>query len=397
MYSCGQCCVRGGRQVYLHWKAIKSESTVRNIVLIMSKLTYVFAAAALCFGVSQTVGAQELTDAQKAAAEAAKAITEAPEAEKKVEQPKYWDESLKTNIKFGQTSLNNWAAGGDNTVTLQAFIDGNANYKKDNLFWNNRLQLDYGFVYASSKPILQKSDDRIYFESKFGYKNEKMRNFSFSANYDFKSQFSTGYDYKTPENLKDDLGNDLKGGDLRQAWRDARNIKSGFLAPAYTNLALGIDLKPWKWLSLNIAPFTGGVVIVRNPELRKNYGMDLKEEWVGVTENLPDDGTQYRSARFEFGAQIKADIAVKVNDNFAYTSQLVLFSNYLDHPENIRVNWDNRFDWKIAKYFSLTLTTNMIYDDKVMIFSDKDGLTKQRVQFKESLLFGFTYTIARKR
>lgn len=397
MYSCGQRCVRGGGQVHLHRKAIKSESTVRNIVLIMSKLTYVFAAAALCFGVSQAVGAQELTDAQKAAAEAAKAITEAPEAEKKVEQPKYWDESLKTNIKFGQTSLNNWAAGGDNTVTLQAFIDGNANYKKDNLFWNNRLQLDYGFVYASSKPILQKSDDRIYFESKFGYKNEKMRNFSFSANYDFKSQFTTGYDYKTPENLKDDLGNDLKGGDLRQAWRDARNIKSGFLAPAYTNLALGIDLKPWKWLSLNIAPFTGGVVIVRNPELRKNYGMDLKEEWVGVTENLPDDGTQYRSARFEFGAQIKADIAVKVNDNFAYTSQLVLFSNYLDHPENIRVNWDNRFDWKIAKYFSLTLTTNMIYDDKVMIFSDKDGLTKQRVQFKESLLFGFTYTIARKR
>ena len=383
--------------MYLHWKAIKPESTVRNIVLIMSKLTYVFAAAALCFCVSQTVGAQELTDAQKAAAEAAKAITEAPEAEKKVEQPKYWDESLKTNIKFGQTSLNNWAAGGDNTVTLQAFIDGNANYKKDNLFWNNRLQLDYGFVYASSKPILQKSDDRIYFESKFGYKNEKMRNFSFSANYDFKSQFSTGYDYKTPENLKDDLGNDLKGGDLRQAWRDARNIKSGFLAPAYTNLALGIDLKPWKWLSLNIAPFTGGVVIVRNPELRKNYGMDLKEEWIGVTENLPDDGTQYRSARFEFGAQVKADIAVKVNDNFAYTSQLVLFSNYLDHPENIRVNWDNRFDWKIAKYFSLTLTTNMIYDDKVLIYSEKDGQTKQRVQFKESLLFGFTYTIARKR
>ena len=108
-------------------------------------------------------------------------------------------------------------------------------------------------------------------------------------------------------------------------------------------------------------------------------------------------GQYYRNARFEFGAQIKADIAVNVNDGFAYTSQLVLFSNYLDHPENIRVNWDNRFDWKIAKYFSLTLTTNMIYDDKVLIYSEKDGLTKQRLQFKESLLFGFTYTIARKR
>ena len=86
-----------------------------------------------------------------------------------------------------------------------------------------------------------------------------------------------------------------------------------------------------------------------------------------------------------------------MNDNFAYTSQLVLFSNYLDHPENLRVNWDNRFDWKLAKYFSLTLTTNMIYDDKIMIFSEKDGLTKQRVQFKQSMLFGFTYTIASKK
>lgn len=379
----------------------------------MNRITHIIASLAICLGVSQAMEAQELTDAQKAAAEAAKAITEAPEAEKKEEKPKYWDESLKTNIKFGQTSLTNWAAGGDNTVTLQAFIDGNANYKKNDLFWNNRLQLDYGFVYASSKPILQKSDDRIYFESKFGYKNAQMRNFSFSANYDFKSQFSTGYDYKTPDNLKDENGNDLEGGDLRQAWRDARKTKSGFLAPAYTNLALGIDLKPWKWLSLNIAPLTGGVVIVKDVDLRKNYGMDLKEAYKDAAKLSPealdkfnedmssDDpaliGQYYRGARFEFGAQVKADIAVKVNDGFAYTSQLVLFSNYLDHPENLRVNWDNRFDWKIAKYFSLTLTTNMIYDDKVLIFSEKDGLTKQRVQFKESLLFGFTYTIARKR
>ena len=108
-------------------------------------------------------------------------------------------------------------------------------------------------------------------------------------------------------------------------------------------------------------------------------------------------GSYYKNARFEFGAQIKADFAVNVNDNFKYTSQIVLFSNYLDKPENLRVNWDNRFDWKLAKYFSLTLTTNMIYDDKVMIFSDVDGLTKQRVQFKESLLFGFTWTLASKK
>ncbi len=377
----------------------------------MKKIFFVLALSAV---MAQSLAAQELTAAQKAAAEAAKAVAEAPEAEKKVEKPKYWDNSLKTNIKFGQTSLTNWAAGGDNTVTLAAFIDGNANYKKGTLFWNNRLQLDYGFVYASSKPILQKSDDRIYLESKFGYKNENWRNFFLSANYDFKSQFSTGYDYLTPsvpaDKYPEGTGlNDLGRKDQVRLWKDARKLKSNFLAPAYTNLAFGIDVKPFKWLSLNIAPLTGGVVIVTDPELRKNYGMDLKtkvEAMSAEVRALYDEavktgggvlGDYYKCARFEFGAQVKADIAVKVNDNFSYTSQLVLFSNYLDHPENIRVNWDNRFDWKLAKYFSLTLTTNLIYDDKVLIFSDKDGLTRQRVQFKESLLFGFTYTIATKK
>ena len=357
----------------------------------MKKIIMIVSALLTCMA-----GWAQSSDALKAVTEAAKEITEAQKEDPKVEKPRYWTNSLVTNIKFGQTSLTNWAAGGDNTTTLQAFIDGNANYKKNDLFWNNRLQLDYGFVYASSKPILQKSDDRIYLESKFGYKNANMKNFSLSINYDFKSQFNTGYDYLTPSLPEGDIPRN----ELIQYWKDARKVKSGFLAPAYTNLSVGIDVKPFKWLSLNIAPSSVGVVIVRNEALRKNYGMQLREEWKDKdlsqvsAENL---GACYRSARFEFGAQLKADIAVNVNDNFKYTSQLVLFSNYLDKPENMRVNWDNRFDWKLAKYFSLTLTTNMIYDDKVMIFSEKDGQTKQRVQFKESLLFGFTWTIASKK
>ena len=121
-------------------------------------------------------------DALRAAAEAAREITEAPQEAQKVVKPNYWTQSLMTNIKFGQTSLTNWAAGGDNTTTLQAFVDGKADYKKNDLFWNNRLQLDYGFVYASSKPILQKSTDRLYLESKWGYKSPSTKYLYFSAN-----------------------------------------------------------------------------------------------------------------------------------------------------------------------------------------------------------------------
>ena len=341
-------------------------------------------------------------DAQQAAAEAAKSFSAAPEVAPEVVKPNYWTNSLKTNVNLGQTSLTNWAAGGDNTVSLAAFVDGNANWAQGDMFWNNRLQLDYGFLYASSKPILQKNTDRIYLESKWGYKTESMKNFYFSANYDFKSQFTTGYDYNTPGSLVDENGNQLEGGALKQAWRDARSLKSGFLAPAYTNLALGIDYKPSNWLSVNFAPITGGYVIVRNEALRKSYGMHLKPEYVGVDEaDLPTDGSQYQSSRFELGAQIKADAAVNVNDNFKYSTQVVLFANYLDINHCPRINWDNRIDWKLAKYFSLTMTTNFIYDDTIMIVNAKDVEQfpngKARLQFKQSLAFGFTYTIASKK
>ena len=361
----------------------------------------------LSLAASFTMAAQNVQDA---AADAAKAIMEAPEAPQKVEKPKYWTNSLKTNVNLGQTGLTNWAAGGDNTVSLAAFIDANANWKKNEMFWNNRLQLDYGFLYASSKPILQKSTDRIYLESKWGYKTDKMKNFYFSANYDFKSQFSSGWDYKTPGSI-----DGLEGAPLRQAWRNARVLKSNLLSPAYTNLALGIDCKPTKWLSINLAPLTGGFVIVKDAELRKSYSMKVKESTTdqmlaeaeaalkAAASKTEKDaaaialGNLYRAAKFEFGAQLKADAKVNVNDNFSYSTQVVLFVNYLDINHRPRINWDNRIDWKLAKYFSLTLSTNLIYDDQIMIFSDKDGQEKARVQFKESVAFGFTYTIASKK
>ena len=385
--------------MYLFRQAFKPSRSLCNFILKTSDMRRILLSLICAVGAISFAHAQ---DAQQAAAEAAKAISEAPEVAPESVKPQYWTNSLKTNVNVGQTSLNNWAAGGDNTVSFAGFVDGNANYAKDEMFWNNRLQLDYGFLYASSKPILQKNTDRIYLESKWGYKTESMKNLYFSANYDFKSQFTTGYDYNTPESLVDANGNQLEGEALKQAWKDARGLKSGFLAPAYTNLALGIDYKPANWLSVNLAPLTGGYVIVQDEALRKSYSMHLKKEYEGKGEaDMPTDGSQYKSSRFELGAQVKVAAAVNVNDNFKYSTQVVLFYNYLGGQKCPRINWDNRVDWKLAKYFSLTFTTNMIYDDTIMIVNPNDVAEfpdgRARVQFKQSLAFGFTYTIATKR
>lgn len=343
------------------------------------------------------------TDALKVLDEAAAAVESAPRVEETVvPKPKYWSNSLQTKLDFGQTSLTNWAAGGYNTLSLKTFIDANANYKKDKMFWNNRLQLDYGFLYSADKPILQKSDDRIYLESKWGYQAKD--ELYYSVNFSFRSQFTNTYDYPTPSKKADGSalgeGEEYVGAD----WRAASVLKSGFISPAYTNLALGLDYKPLKWLTVNLAPLTGGFVIVDNPELRASYSQPLKKEYEDVADlpKLEDgttDGNVYKTAKFEFGAQLKVDFKVNVNDNFAFSSQVVLFSDYLDKPQNVRVNWDTRIDWKLTKFFSFTILTNLIYDDNVIIVTPEEktaGLPgKQRIQFKESLSFGFVYTFSR--
>ena len=375
------------------------QGPTNGIPSVMNRKAIILSFGAL-FAASGALTAQdiELTDAQKAAAEAAVALQSTPKQEVK-QKARYWTNSLKTTLEFGQTSLTNWAAGGYNSVSLKSFIDANANYKKNEIFWDNRLQLDYGFLYSADKPIIQKTDDRIYLESKWGYQaKDKLY---YSASFSFKAQFSNSWEYKSsvPEGMDPDDP---------ASWRDpgSRTLKSGFLSPANTNLALGLDYKPLSWFTVNFAPLTGGFTIVDDPLLRQSYSQPLKKEYEGVTD-LPklDDGTTvdgnvYKAAKFEFGAQLKMDIKVNVNDNFSYTSQILLFSDYLDDPQNIRVNWDNRIDWKIARFFSFSITTNLIYDDNVLIKNDKDldryPDGKQRIQFKESLTFGFVYTFASK-
>lgn len=334
-------------------------------------------AAALCFG-----GAAYAQDAQSAAAAAAAEIAKAPEAEKAEAKPNYWTSAAEFTFGLNQTSLWDWAAGGYNNLSLNSGLDANAKYEKDLMTWGNRLQLQYGTLSsADKKGLIQKTTDRIYAESKWGYKTSKDSKWSYSAAFDFRSQFSDGYsDYK-------------QGAD--GLWTGT--LKSGFLAPAYTNLGLGMDWTPNKWLSVNIAPLTGGFTIVRAEDLRKTYGMLLREDTLD-----PAVGSNYRSAKFQFGAQLKADAKFVINEVFSYGTQLVIFTDYLDNPfKEYRVNWDNKITWSVGKYFKIGLDTWLIYDPNVMIKNDSDLAKypdgRARTQFKEFTSFNFAYTLKPRR
>lgn len=336
-----------------------------------------------------TALAQEAPTAQDAAAAAAQAISEAPQDAAPAPKPSYWTKSLVIDLGLNQTSLVDWAAGGYNTVTLNSGLDAKADYAKGLASWNNRLQMQYGFLYSAEKEgLLQKSTDRLYLESKFGYNIGKDSKWSYTAALDFRTQFS--------DNL-DSYEKDSEG-----VWHGT--LKSGLLSPAYVNLGLGMDWKPTSWFNVNIAPLTGSIVIVDIPQLRKNYGMELgvaedDAEYASAvaTGDATKFGVYYRPAKFQFGAQLKANAKAKVNDNLSLETQLVLFSNYLKNPQNLRVNWDNKLSWQLTKFFKFGLDTWLIYDPDVLIFSAKDSKTVQRIQFKEFITFNFTWTFGGKK
>jgi hypothetical protein len=275
-----------------------------------------------------------------------------------VTPPKFWTNGMLTELGFSQVSLTNWAAGGSGSVALNSYINAHANYAKGSMFWDNRIQLSYGFI-QSYEEGYKKSSDKIVIDSKWGYR--AINKFYFSANFNFRSQFSPGFDGSGKE--------------------------SKFLAPAYTSLGLGIDYKPGngKDISINFAPFTGNLVIVTDPALREKYGNDKN-----------------KTARWELGAQLKASLSKDIIKNLKVNSYLTLFSDYLNKPQNIQVNWDLQLSYKLNKYMQAGIRTNLIYDDNILfstnrkVFNAQSGkeevVMQPRVQLQEVFSLNFAYT-----
>ncbi|MCF6183809.1 MAG: DUF3078 domain-containing protein [Bacteroidales bacterium] len=262
-----------------------------------------------------------------------------------------WKKGGMFAFTFGQSSFTNWASGGINNISVNGLAGLFANYKKDNLTWGNRLDLGYGLqiLGTGDNKDTQKTDDKFDFSSKLGLKAaDKLY---YAALMNFKTQFTNGY-----------------------AYPDDSVAISGFMAPGYLLFAAGIDYRPSKVLSVFIAPLTSKTTFVNNQELADAgaYGVD--------------PGKNIRS---EFGGYLKAVYAKDIMKNVNLNTKLGLFSNYLHNPQNIDVDWEVLIGMKINKYITANISTQLLYDDDIMVPLEGGG-TGKRVQFKEILGIGFS-------
>ena len=260
-----------------------------------------------------------------------------------------WKIGSSNSLNFSQTSFSNWAAGGQGQVSLKAYTDWSAKMSKGRHLWENRFQAGYGFIHAFGD-IYKKSDDKVVFDTKWGF--QAYDKLYFSSAFNFTSQMTQGFEY--PKNA------------------DPKKI-STLMSPGYISLGLGIDYKPAPFFSISASPLTAKLVVVTDTLLRARYGNSID-----------------KAVRMELGAQVKADLKKEIFKNIVVTTDLTLFSDYLGTPSNIKVLWNLLVDMKVNKFLSAELRLNMIYDDEIKI-TDSNGNVGARLQIKEVFGIGFTY------
>lgn len=272
-------------------------------------------------------------------------------AQEQADTVKYWKKSGVFTANFSQVSLTNWAAGGQSSMSGVFLLNYLANYKKDSLSWDNYIDMRYGFL-KEDKKDLTKSSDKIEFNSKVGYATGGGWNYAASVN--FKSQFAPGYNY--PRTTGD------------------ASI-SQFLAPAYINLALGMDYKN-EFMTLFLSPATGKFTIVNNDALSAagEFGVE--------------PGKKFRA---EFGGSVRFGAKKEIFKNVTAQTKLDLFSNYFHNPQNIDVDWTFLLTMKVNEWLAATLLTQMIYDDDIKILNPDTGKSSPMVQFMEMFGIGLSF------
>jgi hypothetical protein len=316
-------------------------------------------------------------------------------------EPSPWSCTGVLGLNASATGLVNWAAGGNNNVTGVAFGKVRLLYSGENLSWETNVDLEYGMSYIDQDyDAFQKSSDKINFTTKLGWQFHQAWYLTASA--DFKSQFAPGRKYGVSEAYDP--------------------IISTFLAPAYTDIAVGIDWKPNSIFSVYVSPVAGRLTSVYvSDKMENKYATDqpglaqtLKETYAVWQYDTKENGEVTKSydcnMRGKLGLSIKGAINYTYKDLKIITS-LGLFTpykwdmtkmydaqnNYLGYRDNNRrfgnfdVDWDAAISYQFLKCLNMTISTSLKYYNGVKI-ADKNGVAAERVQFKGIIGLGVGYS-----
>lgn len=286
-----------------------------------------------------------------------------------------WTKSIQFSLFAGQAGGKNWASGSERfSVSANAFLNAYANRNRGRWYFNNSLIASYGEIYTDEYGTI-KNDDKIDFFSSLGARVESVKHLGVGAAFNFRSQFSNGYD-------RDYLNQGLK------------RRTSGFFAPAYITLApLGIQVAV-KHFSIYATPlgfrgvfvsnapysyaFQGGAIPANLVNIKN---LSLQETTVADMYGVDPSNT----LRFEMGPYISGSYNEDICKNVTLTGRLDLFSDVLHNkPANVDVFWTNTFSLKVNRWLNVMYGLDMAYDDNVRKF----GYYKNSAGFQVKSVLG---------
>lgn len=275
-------------------------------------------------------------------------------------------------LNLSQTALENWAGGGESSVAFTALSQLGKVIEKGprSASWG----VDAALGLLRQQGGWRKTDDRIVVTGQW---NAAMRSSlnggRLSLLLDARTQFLPGY--AVVDGLPD---------------RSQRI--SDFLSPGYLVGAAGFAPKQGDRHQFFLAPLTGKLTVLLDDTLSAAGAFGVP---AGQT------------SRLELGGYLRWNLKWPLMDNVTWTHQVDLFSNYLDSPGNIDINWTGLLELKVNESLRTTISTHLIYDDDVVLEKEpaRTETNDQGVvvdiparlgpgtQFKEVLSVGFSYTL----
>lgn len=267
--------------------------------------------------------------------------------EEENEEPKQgWTRTGNIALLFNQSYFNDeWTGGGTSNIAGNLSLNYDANYRKDKLTWDNRFTAEYGATQLKDDDFERKTNDRLELNSILGYQiGESLWSYSFFAN--FKTQFAKGYEYNT---------------DVAPV---TRLETTRFMSPGYLQFGPGMLWKKNDNFKINIAPATSRLIFVSDKFT--DVGNDQ-----AVIDTFNDAGGYFgveanETMRFEFGASVSAYAKINLMENVSMENILNLYSNYLEDPQNVDIDYTMNIVMQINKYLSANLIFQAIYDDNAV-------------------------------
>tara|TARA_A100000171_G_C2140397_1_gene155029 strand:- start:9543 stop:10463 length:921 start_codon:yes stop_codon:yes gene_type:complete len=259
-----------------------------------------------------------------------------------------WTKSGNATLLFNQAAFNaEWTGGGTSNYAANGALTYDANYRKGKLTWDNRLMAEYGITKTRDQEFTRKTNDRFELNSIVGRQIKETKwYYSWFAN--FRTQLSNGYEFIEDETTGE----------------ETRVVTTKFLSPAYFQTGPGLLWKESDNLKVNISPATLRLIIVDDQFTtvpNNQAAIDAYNEagpYFGVDAN--------ETIRYELGASINAYAKFEIMDNVTAENVLQLYSNYLEDPQNVDVDYTLNLLLKVNEWITANFTFQAIYDDNAV-------------------------------